>query len=252
MKKIVVIVLMMGVIHVNAQNLKSLFNKALIGDSSKQQNTLNNLLKSGTTNKGLSTTDISAGLKEALQVGTKRGVEKISAVDGFFKDAAIKILLPPEAQKVEKTLRSMGLNKPVDDAILSMNRAAEDAAKSATPIFMNAIQQITFQDAVGILKGSDSAATKYLHEKTALPLTNAFKPIVQKSLATTDATKYWETMITTYNKIPFVKKMNTDLPAYVTDKALSGIFYQVAQEEQKIRKDPVAQTTDLLKKVFGK
>lgn len=252
MKKILILALCISAANVNAQNLKSLLNKALVSDSSKQQNTLSNLLKSGTTNNGLSTTDIAAGLKEALQVGTKRGVEKLSAVDGFFKDAAIKILLPPEAQKIEKTLRSMGLNKPVDDAILSMNRAAEDAAKSAVPIFVNAIQQITFQDAVGILKGSDSAATKYLHERTALPLTNAFKPVVQKSLAATDATKYWETMVATYNKIPFVKKVNTDLSAYVTDKALSGIFYQVAQEEQKIRKDPVAQTTDLLKRVFGK
>ena len=132
-----------------------------------------------------------------------------------------------------------------------MNRAAEDAAKSATPIFINAITQMNFQDAMGILNGGDTAATKYMRGKTTPPLTSAFKPVIQQSLAKTEASKDWEWLTTAYNKVPFVKKMNTDLPGYVTDKALTGIFYQLAIEEKKIRQNPAAQTTDLLKKVFG-
>ena len=146
----------------------------------------------------------------------------------------------------------MGLGTQVDEAILSMNRAAEDAAKSAAPIFVDAIKQMSIQDAEGILSGGDSAATSYLRKKTNASLTNAFNPIIKQSLSKVDATQYWNTAFSAYNKVPFVKKVNTDLNAYVTEKALSGIFYQVALEEQKIRKNPAAQTTDLLKKVFGK
>jgi hypothetical protein len=171
-------------------------------------------------------------------------------VDGFFKDAAIKILMPEEAKKVESTLRRFGMGKQVDEAILSMNRAAEDAAKDASPIFVTAIKQMTIQDAWGILKGGDSSATKYLREKTTSSLTAAFRPVIENSMTKVNATKYWNTVFTTYNK--FSKdKVNTDLAAYVTERALSGIFFQVAQEEMKIRKDPVARTTDILKKVFG-
>ncbi|MFI5187306.1 MAG: DUF4197 domain-containing protein [Chitinophagales bacterium] len=198
----------------------------------------------------LTNDEVINGLKEALQVGTQRGTDKLSAIDGFFKDAAIKILMPPEAQKVEKTLRSVGMGKQVDKAILSMNRAAEDAAKSATTIFVDAIKQMSIQDAFGILKGGDFAATNYLKEKTTASLTEAFRPVIEKSLKKVDATKYWNTVFTTYNNFSS-EKVNTDLSAYVTDKALSGIFYQVGQEEQKIRKDPVARTTDILKKVFA-
>ncbi len=204
-------------------------------------------------NKGsgsLTNDEVISGLKEALEVGTQRGTDKLSAIDGFFKDAAIKILMPPEAEKVEKTLRNVGMGKQVDHAILSMNRAAEDAAKSATSIFIDAIKQMSIQDAFGILKGGDYAATNYLKEKTTASLTEAFRPVIENSLKKVDATKYWNTVFTTYNKFSS-EKVNTDLPAYVTDKALSGIFYQVGQEEQKIRKDPVARTTDILKKVFA-
>lgn len=201
--------------------------------------------------KSLTTGDISAGLKEALQVGAKNAAGKLSSADGFFGNAALKILMPPEAQKLEKTLREYGMGKQVDDAILSMNRAAEDASKSATPIFVDAIKGMSITDAVGILKGSDTSATAYLKGKTTSQLTDAFKPVIQQSLDKVDATSYWATLTNYYNKIPFVKKINTDLAAYVTDKALVGMFLTVAQEEQKIRKDPVAQTTDILKKVFG-
>lgn len=204
----------------------------------------------GKKSGGLTNDEVINGLKEALEVGTNRGTEKLSAVDGFFKDAVIKILMPPEAKKAEKTLRNMGLGKQVDNAILSMNRAAEDASKSAASIFIAAIKQMSIQDAFGILKGGDFAATNYLKEKTTAALTEAFRPVIENSLKKVDATKYWNTVFTTYNRFSS-EKVNTDLPAYVTEKALSGIFYQVGQEEQKIRKDPVARTTDLLRKVFA-
>lgn len=202
------------------------------------------------TKSGLTSDEVASGLKEALQVGTNNGTQKLSAVDGYFKDAVIKILMPSEAQKVEKTLRNLGMGKQVDQAILSMNRAAEDAAKSAAPIFINAIKQMSIQDAFGILKGGDFAATNYLKDKTTIQLTEAFRPVIESSLTKVDATKYWNTVFTTYNKFSS-DKVNPDLAAYVTEKALSGIFYQVGQEEQKIRKDPVARTTEILKKVFA-
>ena len=185
-----------------------------------------------------------------MQVGTNKGAAKLSAVDGFFKDAAIKILMPDEAKKAEKTLRNMGLGKQVDDAILSMNRAAEDAAKSAAPIFVNAIKGMSFQDALSILRGADTAATGYLKSKTTASLTEALRPVIENSLKKVNATKYWNTVFTTYNKFT-LQKVNPDLAAYVTEKALVGIFYQIAQEEKNIRKDPLARTSDLLKKVFG-
>ena len=209
---------------------------------------ISSIIKKG--GSGLSSDQIISGLKEALTVGTENGSKKLSAVDGFFKDAAIKILMPAEAQKAEKTLRSFGMGKFVDDAILSMNRAAEDAAKSASPIFINAIKQITIQDGIGILRGNDNAATEYLKSKTAASLTEAFRPVVELSLQNVGATKHWNTVFTNYNKVS-AEKINPELTAYVTEKALAGIFYQVAQEEQKIRKDPAARTSDLLKKVFN-
>jgi hypothetical protein len=210
-----------------------------------------NSLKGGKSGS-LSSDDIVAGLKEALSQGTKKSADKLSAVDGFFKDAAVKILLPPEAQKVERTLRSAGFGKEVDDAILSLNRAAEDAAKSAAPIFLNAIKRMTVQDGVNILKGADTAATGYLRKSTNVELTAAFRPVIDTSLQKTGATRYWKTIFETYNKLPTTfNKVNTDLPSYATAKALDGVFYYVAQEEKNIRKNPAAQVTDLLKKVFG-
>jgi len=200
----------------------------------------------------LSSDDIVAGLKEALNQGTKKSADKLSAVDGFFKDAAVKILLPPEAQKVERTLRSVGLGKEVDDAIESLNRAAEDAAKSAAPIFLDAIKKMTVQDGVNILKGADTAATGYLRNSTNVELTNTFRPVIEVSLQKTGATKYWKTVFESYNKLPTTfNKVNTDLPSYATARALDGVFYYVAQEEKNIRKNPAAQVTDILKKVFG-
>lgn len=237
MKKIITLLIVVACFgQAEAQGLKGLLNKA----------------KDVVSKPGsLSNDDIVSGLKEALSVGAQKGANSLSQVDGFFANAALKILMPPEAQKVESTLRKVGLGKQVDEAILSMNRAAEDACKSAAPIFVNAIKQMSIQDALGILKGNDTAATGYLRTKTTSQLTEAFRPVIEKSLAKVDATKYWNSLMTSYNKIPFQKKINPDLSAYVTEKALSGIFYQVGEEEKSIRKDPVARTSEILKKVFG-
>jgi hypothetical protein len=235
----------------SAQGLKGLINKMSKDTSSNTSLSKVKNVFAGFSKDTISTSTIASGLKEALQVGTERGTARLSAADGFFKNAALKILMPPEAQKVEVKLRALGLGKQVDNAILSMNRAAEDASKSATPIFVNAIKQMTIQDAVGILKGGDFAATNYLKNKTTANLTEAFRPVIEQSLSKVNATKYWNTLFSTYNTFSS-QKVNTDLSSYVTEKALSGIFQQISLEEQKIRKDPAAQTTALLKKVFGK
>jgi Protein of unknown function (DUF4197) len=202
--------------------------------------------------QGLGSGDIADGLKQALTIGAKKSADRLSAVDGFFKDAAVKILWPPEAQKVEKTLRNLGMGQMVDNAILSMNRAAEDASKSAAQIFIDAIKSMSIGDAVGILRGPDTAATIYLKKTTTPQLTVSFKPVIDASLKKTDATKYWKDVFDTYNKLPTTfKKVNPDLTAYATQKAIDGIFFYVAVEEKNIRKNPAAQATDLLKKVFG-
>jgi hypothetical protein len=206
---------------------------------------------SGGSGSSLSSDDIVAGLKQALSLGAQKSADRLSVVNGFLDDKAVEILMPLQAQKVEKTLRNMGMGKLVDDAITSMNHAAEDASKSAAPIFINAIKNMTVTDGVNILKGSDTAATGYLRKSSTPQLTKAYTPVIDSALQKTGATKYWKDVFDTYNKIPLVSKVNPDLSSYVTQKAIDGIFYYVAQEEIKIRKDPAAQVTDLLKKVFG-
>ncbi|HEY8397650.1 MAG TPA: DUF4197 domain-containing protein [Flavihumibacter sp.] len=203
-----------------------------------------------TSTSSNSTAQIAAGLREALTIGAQNSTNRLSAVNGFFSNAALKILMPPEAQKVESTLRSLGLGSVVDKAIQSMNRGAEEAAKSALPIFTDAIKQMTITDAVGILKGGDNAATNYFKEKTNAQLTAAFRPVIEASLKKVDATKYWNDVFSAYNKVAKTP-VNTDLTAYVTEKAIAGIFHEVAIEEQKIRQDPAARVTELLKKVFS-
>lgn len=193
---------------------------------------------------------IAEGLKQALTIGTQNSTSRLSAVDGFFANAAIKILMPQEAKNVENTLRTFGLGSLVDKTVLSLNRAAEDASKSATPIFVNAIKQMTITDALGILRGGDFAATNYFKQKTTTALAQAFKPVISNSLNKVSATKYWSDVFTAYNRFS-TKPVTTDLTAYVTQKAIDGIFYEVGLEEQKIRKDPAARVTDLLKKVFS-
>ena len=202
------------------------------------------------TSANLTTDEIVSGLKQALIIGAQNSSDKLSAVNGFFANAAIKVLMPPEAKDVENTLRKFGMGSVVDKAILSMNRAAESASKSAAPIFINAVKQMTITDALGILQGGDFAATNYFKQKTTGALTVAFRPTVDSALSKVDATKYWTDVFTVYNKFAS-KPVNTNLGAYVTGKAIDGIFYQLGLEEQKIRKDPAARVTELLKKVFG-
>jgi hypothetical protein len=222
----------------------SLFAFVLSGCSSANQ-----ILGSGGSGN-LSKSEIASGLKEALRVGADSATKRLSLLDGFFGDDMIKIYMPPEAQKLERTLRDVGLGKTVDKAILSMNRAAEDGTKYVGQIFWNSIQQMTIQDALGILRGGDFAATEYLKRTTTAQLTAAFRPVIDRSLNNVNATRYWSDVFSAYNKISS-KPVNTDLGAYVTEKALSGLFYHIGLQEQQIRKDPRARVTDILKRVFG-
>lgn len=244
MKKISIILFVFSLFITGsqAQGLKDVFNKVTKRDTASKSSSL--------LGKGLSNGDIINGLKEALRIGTDSSSKKLSKVDGFFGDAAIKILMPAEAQKVEKTLRSIGMGLVVDNAILSMNRAAEDAASGVGNIFLNSIKQMSVTDGLQILRGGDFAATDYLKKATTIELTEKFRPVIEASLIKTNATKYWSELFTNYNKFTF-KKINPDLTAYVTERALSGLFLNISLQEQKIRKDPAAQVTGILKSVFG-
>jgi hypothetical protein len=201
---------------------------------------------------GLTNLEIGNALKQALQQGTSKSADQLSAVDGFFGNAAIKILFPPEAKKVENTLRGMGMNKLCDDVILSLNRAAEDAAKEAKPIFLDAIEKMTLQDVSNILMGQNDAATQYFKKTTTDQLTAKFRPVIQASLAKVGATKYYGTAAGEYNKMPFVKHVNPNITDYATQKAIDGLFVQIALEELKIRQNlPSARSTPLMQKVFA-
>jgi ribosomal protein L30/L7E len=196
--------------------------------------------------------EIGTALKQALEQGTGKSSDQLSAVDGFFGNALVKIVFPPEAQKAEKTLRSLGLNKLCDDVILSLNRAAEGAAKEAKPIFIDAIKQMTLQDVTNILLGKQDDATDYFKRTTTQQLSAKFKPVIQVSLDKAGATKYYTTAATTFNKVPFVKKINPDISDYVTQKAIDGLFVEIAQEELNIRKNlPSTRTTAVMQKVFS-
>ena len=209
-----------------------------------------NTVKNVLSGEKLSAEEVGKGLKEALTKGASKGADLASQVDGYYKNVAIKIPFPPEVQQVEDRLRQIGLGNEVDEFVLALNRAAEDAAKEAKPIFVTAIKEMTIQDAWSILKGEDDAATQYLSRTTSAQLQEKFKPVIQKSLEKVNATKYYSNLINAYNKIPLVKKVNPDLDAYATDKAIEGMFVMVAKEEKNIRENPGARTSDLLKKVF--
>ncbi|MDB5131264.1 MAG: hypothetical protein JWR02_1013 [Mucilaginibacter sp.] len=195
--------------------------------------------------------EIGNGLKQALELGTSKSADRLSQVDGFFANVAVKIIFPPQAQKAEKTLRKFGFNKLCDNVILSLNRAAEDAAKQAKPIFISAIKQMSLQDVTNILLGGQDAATQYFKHTTTGQLTITFKPVIQVSLDKTGATKYYGDAAREYNKIPFVSKINPDISEYVTQKAIDGLFYEIALEELNIRKNIGARSTPLLQKVFA-
>ncbi len=204
-----------------------------------------------TTSSSFSEEEAASGIKEALNNGITKGVEMVSKENGYFGDAAIKIPFPEEAKQIEEKLRAIGMGNKVDEVVLSINRAAEDAANKATDIFVAAIKEMTVTDAINIVKGEDDAATSYLQNHTTAELTKQFSPVIDESLEKVDATKYWSDVISTYNKIPLVKKMNPDLTEYVTEKAIEGLFVKIAEEEKEIRANPAARTSALLKKVFG-
>lgn len=223
--------------------------KSTFGDLLKKAETaINDATKGGTS---LTNDEIVQGLKEALTVGISNGSAQASAVDGFYKNSLIRIPFPSDIQKVETTLRKAGLGSEVDKFLLSLNRAAEDAAKKSKPIFVKAITSMSIQDALGILKGDSTAATSYLKRTTNADLYKQFYPVVDSTLKLNNTTKYYADLINAYNKIPLVQKINPDLKQYATQKAVDGLYVLIAQEERKIRKDPLARATELLKKVFG-
>lgn len=204
-----------------------------------------------TSGGSLTNDEIIRGLKEALTVGISNGSSQASALDGYFKNNIIKLAFPPDVQRVEARLRQLGLGSEVDKFVLSLNRAAEDAAKKSKPIFVKAITSMSIQDGLSILKGDSTAATKYLQRTTNQELYNQFLPVVDSTLQLNNTTKYYADLVNTYNKIPLVQKVNPDLKQYATQKAIDGLFVLISQEERKIRKDPVARVSEILKKVFG-
>jgi hypothetical protein len=199
----------------------------------------------------LSNTDIASGLRQALDLGIDKQVSKLTQKDGFFRNELVKILLPKELQKVDKALRDIGLSKLADDGLKILNRAAEDAVKEATPIFINAVKGITFNDAKNILLGEGNAATQYLNTRTESDLYNKFKPVINNSFSKVGADDIWTNLITKYNAIPFTKNVNPNLTDYVTGEALKGVYAMIAVEEKEIRNKVSSRTTDLLRKVFA-
>ncbi|MFT6210413.1 MAG: hypothetical protein ACJAYA_000197 [Bacteroidia bacterium] len=235
---------------------------ALIVSSSSMGQNFGKMLKSaektvkdvakGDGASSLSEDDIIKGLKEALAVGSKNAGGSASKLDGFYKNENIKIPFPPEVNQVKTTVEKVGLKPQVDKFVETLNRAAEEAAKEAAPIFVNAITTMNISDGMNILNGGDKAATTFLQDKTTTELKGKFEPIVKAAIDKVQLTKYWNPIVNQYNRVPLVKKVNPDLEAYVLDKALAGLFTLVAEEEAKIRKDPTARVSDILKKVFGK
>lgn len=205
----------------------------------------------GTTSKPLSNDQVVKGLKEALTVGTNNSTSLASKADGYYKNPKLFIPFPHEAKDVKDKMDALGMKTQTDKFVMTLNRAAEEAAKNAAPVFINAVKGMSIGDGFTILKGSDNAATQYLKDKTNAELKQKFTPIVKAALDKVEVTKYWNPIITKYNKIPLVQKQNPDLTAYVTDKAMAGLFLLIAEEELKIRKDPVARVSDILKEVFG-
>ncbi|MCC7400930.1 MAG: DUF4197 domain-containing protein [Chitinophagaceae bacterium] len=204
------------------------------------------------SSSGVTEAEAGQGIKEALTQGVTNAVLNLNKTDGFFGSEIYKVLLPPDAAKIESTLRNIGMGAQVDKAILAINRGAEDAVGYAKPIFVDAIKQMTVTDALNIVKGPKDAATQYFKQKTTQKLVEAFTPSVKSSLEKVDATKYYGDIVNTYNKLPTTfNKVNPDLTSFVVGKAVDALFDQVAKEEANIRANPLARTTDILKKVFG-
>ncbi|MDX1603729.1 MAG: DUF4197 domain-containing protein [Salinimicrobium sediminis] len=199
----------------------------------------------------MTNTQIAAGLRQALDFGIEKQVTKLTEENGFWNNELVRIGLPPELQKVDKTLRDLGMSNLADEGLKVLNRAAEDAVKEATPIFVNAVKEITFTDAKNILLGNDTAATTYLSQKTTDPLYAKFNPVITTSLDRVGATQVWTNIINRYNALPLSSDVNPDLADYVTQQALEGVFTMIAVEEKEIRNNFASRTTDLLKRVFA-
>ena len=212
------------------------------------QQVVNQLPGGGT---GIGNEEIAQGLRQALDMGIEKQVSKLTREDGFFKNELVKILLPEELEKVDKTLRNIGLGKLADEGLKVLNRAAEDAVGEATPIFVDAVKGITFDDAKNILLGGDNAATQYLTHATETQLYDTFNPVIQNSFQKVGADKIWSNLINKYNNLPFTSTVNPDLTDYVTQEALKGVYSMIAIEEKEIRNKVSARTTDLLRKVFA-
>ena len=201
--------------------------------------------------QGIGGVDIAGGLKEALNNGISKQVTKLTTTDGFYRNELVKILLPEELRKVDSGLRKLGLNSLADEGLKVLNRAAEDAVKQATPIFVDAVRNMSFADARGILMGSQNSATSYLQNSTSTALYGKFNPVIKNSFTKVGADKVWANIITKYNSIPLVNKVNPDLTDYVTNQAMNGVFKMVAVEEKNIRTNINARTSILLQKVFA-
>lgn len=208
-----------------------------------------NQLPQGTA--GVGNAEIAQALRDALNQGIDKQVNKLALKDGFFRNELVKILLPDELQKVDKTLRDVGLGNLADEGLRILNRAAEDAVGEATPIFVDAVKQITFNDAKQILLGSENAATQYLQQSTSTKLYNKFEPVISNSFKRVGADKIWTNLITRYNSLPLTNDVNPNLTEYVTDEALKGVYTMIAVEEKEIRTKVSSRTTDLLKRVFA-
>ena len=230
----------------------ALFNACTTTDLNKALSDAQKTLNQGTNgSKPLTNDEVIRGLKEALNVGTDNATASTSKMDGFYKNPLIFIPFPPEAEKVKNTVVNIGMQKQVDDFVMTLNRSAEEASKEAAPVFLDAIKNMSIADGFKILKGADNAATEYLKTNTSAELTSKFTPIIKNAIQKVEVTKYWNPVITTYNKIPGVEKQNPDLEKYVTARAMEGLFKLIAGEEKKIRTDPGARINDILKKVFG-
>ena len=211
------------------------------------QQVINQLPQDGA---GIGTVEIAQGLREALNMGIEKQVSKLTKTDGFYKNDLVKILLPEELQKVDKTLRDIGLGNLADEGLKVLNRAAEDAVAEATPIFIDAVKGITFNDAKNILMGSDDAATQYLTNATQTALYNKFNPVIKSSFEKVGADQIWNNLITRYNSLPLTQNVNPDLTDYVTNQALDGVYTMIAVEEKEIRTKVSSRSTELLRKVF--
>lgn len=215
---------------------------------------MQNVLNSLPSNTALTNEEVVNGLKEALRLGTERSVDKASVADGFWNDARIRIPFPPEAIKVKNTLTDLGIKKPVEDFERTLNKAAEQAAKEAVPVFVDAITSMSIQDGFNLLRGGENAATNFLREKTSDALRAKFTPVVERATQQVVLTSYWTPVASAYNTASLLtggKAVDPDLNAYVTSKAMDGLFLLLADEEKKIRQDPAARATALLQKVFA-